>query len=99
MTNASPTKLRSGNWGARVAGTVCTGEQIRITTRAGKSWAAVVDKIVWTGNGVSIVATSSTDTAGATTQPRTRREWTGCPCGSLEDFPRSSDCWTCRHDA
>jgi len=24
---------------------------------------------------------------------------TGCRCGSIEGYPRNSDCWTCRHDA
>src|SRR3990167_1264964 len=23
---------------------------------------------------------------------------TGCSCGSIEDYPRASDCWSCKHD-
>lgn len=23
---------------------------------------------------------------------------TGCSCGSVEEFPKASDCWTCKHD-
>lgn len=24
---------------------------------------------------------------------------TGCSCGSVEEYSKASDCWTCRHDA
>jgi hypothetical protein len=24
---------------------------------------------------------------------------TGCRCGSVEEFSKPSDCWTCRHDS
>lgn len=24
---------------------------------------------------------------------------TGCSCGSVTEFSKNSDCWTCRHDA
>lgn len=27
-----------------------------------------------------------------------RAGWTGCPCGSIEDRPRDSDCERCQHD-
>lgn len=59
MINATPTKLRSGDWGAKVQGRVRKGDSIQITTRAGKSWTATVAKVVWSGNGVAIVATQS----------------------------------------
>lgn len=65
MTNAtatrtaSPTKLRSGEWGARVNGTVREGDIVTITTRAGKTWDAEVVKVVWSGDGVAICATAS----------------------------------------
>jgi hypothetical protein len=28
-----------------------------------------------------------------------RGTWMGCSCGSVAEFTKSSDCWTCRHDA
>jgi hypothetical protein len=31
--------------------------------------------------------------------PRTRGTWTGCRCGSVEEYSKPSDCWTCKHDA
>jgi hypothetical protein len=58
---ASPTKLRDGTWGARVTGPAAEGDTITITTRAGKSWDAEVERVLWTGDGVSICATASID--------------------------------------
>jgi len=58
---ATPTKLKSGAWGARVQGTVKVGDTVTITTRAGKSWDARVTQVIWTGDGVSIAATESLD--------------------------------------
>lgn len=62
MTTATPTKLRTGAWGARVpTADVSVGDEITITSRAGKSWQARVSKVVWTGEGQAIVATESLD--------------------------------------
>jgi hypothetical protein len=58
---ASPTKLRDGTWGARVAGPAAEGDTITITTRAGKTWQAEIERVLWTGDGVSICATASID--------------------------------------
>ena len=59
---ATPTKLRSGNWGARLkTSKVRAGDTVTITTRAGKTWQAKVTKVVWSGNGAAIVATESLD--------------------------------------
>lgn len=30
---------------------------------------------------------------------RSRGSWTGCSCGSVEEYSRDSDCRSCRHDA
>lgn len=57
MTQASPTKLRDGSWGATVKGSVTPGEQITITARSGKSWTARVSRVIWRGDGMTIVAT------------------------------------------
>lgn len=57
MLQASPYKLKNGSWGARVQGIPTVGDQIQITTRSGKSWTASVARILWTGDGISLVAT------------------------------------------
>jgi len=57
---ATPKKLRDGSWGALVQSTsVRPGDSITITSRAGQSWAARVARVLWRGDGVAIVATSS----------------------------------------
>ena len=95
---ATPCKLRSGDWGAKTASSIQAGDTVTITTRSGKSWDAVVERVVWSGNGVSICATSNVDSRPAR-QPRSRGTWTGCHCGSVEEYAKPTDCQTCQHDA
>jgi hypothetical protein len=64
MATATPIKLRSGEWGARVHGSVQQGDLVQISTKSGKTWTARVSKVVWTSDGVSICATTSTDSEG-----------------------------------
>ena len=59
MKTATPTKLRSGEWGARVEGQISVGDTIEIRTRAGKLWSAIVVKVIWHNNEVALVATRS----------------------------------------
>lgn len=66
IPDATPTKLRSGAWGATVIGVVEVGDQIRITARSGKSWLSIVERVYWTGNGRTIVASTR---EAATTEP------------------------------
>lgn len=56
---ATPTKLRSGDWGARVTGSVKIGEVVTIETKSGKRWDARVVRVVWTDGKVSLCATES----------------------------------------
>ena len=60
---ATPAKLRSGEWGARVSETdVKVGDIVTITTRAGKTWDAQVADIVWSNDEVTLVATEKVGT-------------------------------------
>jgi len=111
QTPASPTKLRTGAWGAKVqSADIKAGDMVTITTRAGKSWDAKVTKVVWAGNGVSICTTESTDrparSSSHNNSPRSsgRGTWTGCSCGSRTDsygdlIPSPRNCRSCNHDA
>lgn len=38
--------------------------------------------------------------SGARSQAPARRRgtWTGCSCGSVEEYARPGDCYSCRHD-
>lgn len=98
MINATPTKLRSGNWGARVQGRVHEGDVITITTRAGKSWQAEVAKVVWSGNGVSICATES---AGPRRSGRRASQYANgycyypCPVSGRKCCPENGPCHDC----
>ena len=56
--NATPAKLKNGSWGARVetstlGKTAVRGElegtTVTVRTRAGKTWDAEVEKVVWIG--------------------------------------------------
>jgi hypothetical protein len=77
MTTATPTKLRNGDWGAKVAGSVRQGDKIQIRTKSGKEWTARVARVLWSGDNVSIVAT----------EQRPRRASNGeCECGWGEDL-------------
>ena len=75
---ASPAKLKDGSWGARVPGTATTGQTITVRAANGKTWTAVVDRVLWTGtsNGerVSLCSTrpreAGTRTTGRGTNPR-----------------------------
>ena len=100
---ASPIKLRNGSWGAKArSASVQAGDTVEITTKAGKSWTATVTKVVWTGDGVAICATESNDRPRSPQRGgsgRSRRgTWTGCSCGSVEEYERDSDCRSCQHD-
>lgn len=101
---ATPTKLRDGSWGARTQASVRAGDLVTITTRAGKSWDARVTRVVWSGDAGAICATESLDRGrGRTSRSISGRRRggtrTGCSCGSVYEYTKSSDCWTCQHDA
>ncbi len=48
------TKLRNGSWGVRVEGYCRTGLVVTVTTKGGKKKHETIDKIFWSGNGLSI---------------------------------------------
>jgi len=45
-----PAKLKSGEWGVRIDGHEGGhGDVVRIRTRSGKEWDAVVERVIWKG--------------------------------------------------
>lgn len=102
-TTASPAKLKNGSWGARVPGRASEGDTITIKTRAGKRWDATISRVLWTGadrrsgETVSLVATESRS-SGSARSNRRQTTWTGCSCGSVEEYERDGDCDSCRYD-
>lgn len=99
--SASYTKLKSGDWGVRVTGTARVGDRVTVITRAGERKEETIEKVIWTGNGVSlcsVVSKKKTASAPAGRVGTLYGRRTGCACGSIEGQSRSNDCYTCRLD-
>lgn len=60
--SATPTKLRTGEWGCKVHGSGRSlpypGDCVTITTRSGKSWEATLADVVYTGETFAIFSVS-----------------------------------------
>lgn len=54
MRIASYTKLRSGDWGARVTGDVKPGDRLMVTNRSMKARSEQIDKVIWRGDDVAL---------------------------------------------
>lgn len=103
MATATPTKLRSGEWGARVQGRVEAGEEITIRTKGGKSWTAIVAKVIWSGKDkyrggmCSIVATESQGRRSGYTERGHYDGYCGypCPVSGRKCCPANGPCHDC----
>lgn len=74
---ATPIKLKNGSWGARVQGSVDVGAKLDVQTKSGKTWTATVERVVWSGSGVTIVATRSRSRRGSGREDCRRYGWDG----------------------
>lgn len=54
--SATYTKLKSGDWGIRVNGTVTRGSQVTVSKKSGETATETVRTVVWTGNGATLCA-------------------------------------------
>lgn len=61
-----------------------------------KAWMVPADRA---GEARSLVAGTPAKSARNSGSSRRRGTWTGCFCGSVSEFSKPSDCWTCKHDA
>jgi hypothetical protein len=107
--SASYTQLKDGSWGLRVKSSVLVeGQTIVVSKKDGSSKNETVGKILWTGKdkftGDNVALTTISkpvavkSNGGGFKKGRSRSNWSGCSCGSLEDEPRASDCASCQHD-
>lgn len=55
-TTTTYTKLKSGDWGLRVQGSAAAGQSVSVTTRAGATKTETIERVLWTGNGISLCA-------------------------------------------
>lgn len=53
---ATYTKLKSGNWGIRVQGEAKAGDYVSVTKKDGTTKTERIERVVWTGNGISLCA-------------------------------------------
>jgi len=91
--NATPIKLKTGEWGARVAGSAKRGDELTITAKSGKTWTAIVDVVVWSGNGVSLCALLPTQRKERA--PRASAGCWVCPACEEENSSSARTCWEC----
>lgn len=101
---ATYAKLRDGSWGVRTTGCErLAGDVVTVTKRSGEAKTETLGSLVWSGDGVSLwrIAARAISTRSISTRSSDARRgtWTGCPCGSIEEYSRPSDCWTCQHEA
>lgn len=53
-TNTSYAKLSNGAWGIRTPGVAHPGQTVTVTKKDGTRKVEKIDRVVWTGNGVSL---------------------------------------------
>lgn len=77
-TTATYTKLRDGSWGLRVQGKAFDGQDVLVTTRAGRTVEESVGKVLWSDGKISLCKTfaSQMPRRGKASAGRCRR------CGS-----------------
>lgn len=79
---ASPKKLRDGTWGAWAdSESVRDGDTLTVRTKAGKSWEARVERVIWRGKGGAICATESLDRPSRPRGSGSRRRGGCIECG------------------
>jgi hypothetical protein len=82
---------------AKFAGT-CPCCSVRIDVGNKVEWSKG-EKAKHVACGGSSTVSKSVARPAARTSSRRSGTWTGCSCGSVTEYSKSSDCWTCRHDA
>lgn len=96
---ATYTKLRSGDWGIRIAAADLSefraGTYVQVAKKSGELKHEAIAKIIYARNGIALCAIRR-ESDGKCQQSRMIR--TGCSCGSIEGYPRNSDCASCQHD-
>lgn len=96
---ASPARLRSGSWGARISAphhtAVARGDLVTITTRDGKTWDARITEVVHVGADYALVGTASVKPPPKQQSSRPVRSSSGPrnwrPCGYPGCNPRHCD--------
>ena len=77
---ATPAKLNDGTWGARTTHRVVVGSTITVRTRAGKTWRAAVNEVVWTDGTACLVRTAAGAASTAPRKSSRRHSYYGTVC-------------------
>jgi len=109
MTKIIYSKLSDGTWGVRgPAALLVPGRVVTVEKRDGTKKDATVKGIIEVREGVALATLEpDKDAHRFNRSPAQNRQRTGnglgrrtgCRCGSQEGGSKSSDCWTCKHDA
>jgi len=57
------TKLKSGEWGVRMAGTPKVGARVSVSKKDGSTKTETIARVVWSGDGISLCAIAKGDGA------------------------------------
>ena len=81
LIEASPCKLRNGDWGCKTAQPVSVGDTVQIVTRANKQWRAQITQVIWTDDQTCICATESENSRAkpSASQDKPARQGTRAP--------------------
>lgn len=97
---ASYRKLVDGTWGVLVPGAVVAGSSVVVATKNGERKTETVEAVIETTERGTLcrVAQRQRKASSGRGVYRRRGTWTGCSCGSVEEYERPGDCASCRHD-
>jgi hypothetical protein len=86
------TKLRSGDWGIRSTETLSAGMTVQVTKKSGESKTETVDRVIWTGNGVTLASIARS--AAPASQGSRRRHGGRYECEECGDYVEpGTRCW------
>lgn len=90
---ATYTKLRSGDWGIRVEGEIHAGNSILVEKKSGETKTETVNRVIWSGNGISLCTIARRGRTGNTTRSSSKVCWeTGTSCYSTDGSPYCEEC-------
>jgi hypothetical protein len=65
MSNATFTKLKSGDWGLRIQGDAASGQSVQVKRKDGTSESKTVGKVLWSGNGITLATIAGNESSSS----------------------------------
>lgn len=65
MSQATFTKLKSGDWGLRIQGNASSGQSVQVKRKDGTSESKTVGKVVWSGNGITLATIAGNESSSS----------------------------------